>query len=133
MDKNHRLSDTTPDAVGVSELAEVGQVTDEPSHPQSRTDWIEIEFICTKRGNHRRPYRLLQAMVGPGPDGFDPLTDYTSFPPADRQSMFGGGLTYDEFHCAGCGGNFRIMHEKFVELLRRLHREGSHKYDVSYL
>ena len=107
-------------------------MTDEPRRTESRDSWIEIEFICTDRGEHR-PYRLLQAMVGPGPDDFDPLTDNTSFRPADRQSLFGGGSTYDEFYCAGCGRNPRIKHERFVALLQGLHREGIAKFDVSQL
>jgi hypothetical protein len=108
-------------------------VTDEPRRTENRDSWIEIKFICTDRGRHR-PYPLLQAMVGPGPDDFDQLTDYTSFRPADRVSIFGGGSTYDEFYCPGCGGrNTRIMHDKFVALLQGLHREGITKFDVSQM
>lgn len=33
----------------------------------SASSFIQIEFIRTNRGKHR-PYRLLRAMVGPGPD-----------------------------------------------------------------
>jgi len=107
-------------------------VTGEPNHPQSRADWIEVEFQCTSRGAHR-PYPLHLAMVGPGPEDFDSLTNYTSFRPADRQSPFGGGSAYDEFYCAGCGRNTRIMHEKFVALRQGLHRERIRKFDVSQL
>jgi hypothetical protein len=107
-------------------------VNDQSSRTENASGCIEIEFICTDRGEHR-PYRLLQAMVGPGPDDFDPLTDNTSFRPADRQSLFGGGSTYDEFYCAGCGRNPRIKHERFVALLPRLHQEGIAKFDVSQL
>jgi hypothetical protein len=107
-------------------------VTNQPRRTGSASSFIEIEFICTDRGQHR-PYRLLQAMVGPGPDDFDPLTDHTSFRPADRVSLFGVGSTYDEFYCAGCGRNPRIEHEKFVELRRGLHLEGITKLDISQL
>lgn len=107
-------------------------VTDEPRRTESRDSWIEIKFICTDRGQHR-PYPLLQAMVGPGPDDFDPLTDYTSFRPADRVSIFRAGSNFDVFYCAGCGRYPRIMHEKFVALLQGLHREGIAEFDISQL
>lgn len=107
-------------------------MTDEPRRTDNRESWIEIKFICTDRGQHR-PYPLLQAMVGPGPDDFDPLTDYTSFRPADHVSVPGAGSTCDEFYCAGCRRNPRIMHEKFVELLQGLHREGITELDLSQL
>lgn len=107
-------------------------MTEGPNHPQSRADWIEIEFVCTNRDKHR-PYRLLQAMVGPGTDDFDELTDYTAFRRADQVSLFGGGSAYDEFYCAGCGRNPRMLHEKFVALRQGLHREGIPKFDVSQL
>jgi hypothetical protein len=90
-------------------------VTEEPNHPQSRADWIEVQFLCTDRGAHR-PYPLHQAMVGPGPDDFDSLTNYTSYRPADAVSLLGGGSAYDEFYCVGCGRNPRITHEDFVAL-----------------
>ena len=78
-------------------------MTDEPRPTESRDSWIEIKFICTDRGQHR-PYPLLQAMVGPGPDDFDQLADYTSFRPADPVSIAGAGSTYDEFYCPGVAG-----------------------------
>jgi hypothetical protein len=105
-------------------------VTDEASG--DRRGWIEIEFVCTNTGAHR-PYRLLQAMIGPGPLDFDPLTYDTSFRPADRETLFLGGRTFDEFYCAGCGRNPRIGHAKFVRLLRRLHQEGVGTLDISHL
>jgi hypothetical protein len=107
-------------------------VTEEPNQPRSRSDWIEVEFVCTKSGAHR-PYRLLQAMIGPGPDDFDPLTNNTSFRSADSVSLLGGGSAYDEFYCAGCGRNTRIKHDKFVALLQRLHQGGLATFDVSQL
>ncbi len=107
-------------------------MTEEQGRTGSRSSWVEIEFICTNRGRHR-PYPLLRAMVGPGPDDFDPLTDNTSFRRADQLSTFGGESTYDVFFCAGCRRNPRILHEKFVALRQGLHRDGIPKFDVSQL
>jgi hypothetical protein len=107
-------------------------VTDQPPSAASRSSFIEIEFICTNRRKHR-PYSLLKAMVGPGPDDFDELTDYTAYRRADRVSMFGAESAYDESDCPGCGRNPRMMHEKFVKLRQGLHREGITRFDLSKL
>lgn len=107
-------------------------MTKDPNNPQNRVDWIEVEFLCTNRGAHP-PYPLHQAMVGPGPDDFDSLTNYPSFTPADRSSPFGGESAYDEFTCVKCGRNPRIKHEKFVALRQGLQRDRIRKFDISQL
>jgi hypothetical protein len=69
-------------------------MTEEAQCPDHGHRFIEFDFICTDRGQHR-PYPLLRAMVGPGADDFIPMSEYTSFRPAGRESLFGGASGYD--------------------------------------
>jgi hypothetical protein len=71
-------------------------------------------------------------MVRPESDDLMPLAEYTSFRPAGRESTFGAS-DYDEFYCAGCGRNTRVMHQKLMATIRQLQEAGTSELDISLL
>jgi hypothetical protein len=107
-------------------------VTEEPQCADHGHTFIELDVVCTDKGQHR-PYRLLQVMIGPKPEDFRPVTDHLSFRPAGRGSPLGGSSGHDEFHCPRCHRNTRINHQRFVHGLQQLVQSGITKLDVSRL
>jgi len=101
-------------------------VTEEPQCADHGHTFIEFGFVCTDKGQHRR-YPLLRAMVRPESDDLMPLAEYTSFRPAGREST-SGASDYDEFYCAGCGRNTRL-----IATIRQLQEAGISELDVSLL
>lgn len=107
-------------------------MTHEQGIPQSGSSFTEFRFFCTDKGQHRE-FPLRTVMVRAGSADFFDLSEYLSFRPAGRVSMFGGAPGFEEFFCAGCGRNVRIHHEKLVELVRRLRDVGLTVLDISHL
>jgi len=106
-------------------------VTGEAPTSSGGPTFIEFAFVCTDKGQHRR-YPLLRAMVRPESDDLLPLAEHTSFRPAGRESTFGAS-DYDDFYCAGCGRNTRVIHQKLMAAIRQLQEAGISELDVSLL
>ncbi len=107
-------------------------MTDEQRIPQSGSSFTEFRFFCTDKGQHRE-FPLRTVMVRAGSADFFDLSEYLSFRPAGRVSMFGGAQGFEEFICTRCSRNLRINHQKLVELVQQLGQLGITVLDISHL
>jgi hypothetical protein len=104
-----------------------------PQPNEGSASYFEVKFICTgKRERRHRKVTLQDFVVGPG-DAVHELVPRLSFRPAERESMFGGASTYDEFFCTKCRRNPRLLHETFLAMIRQARQQNTTVIDISGL